>query len=390
MRASPWTEVATSTGNRCGGRRWTPSASSARRRSARERVHRSHGRADRRPRRPRHGVRDRRRRVLPSGSDRGLRAARAPVDRLAARRRAGRGQRGQALTDRLRAVEEGEAGRAVVAVAVGRRPSRLAHRVRGDVARPARRRLRHPRRRPGPRVPASRERAGAGGRRGHTSSRGTGCTTAGSWSRARRCRSRSATSPICSTSSQSRDPRAYRLLVLRSHYRAPIEVTKETVADAEQGTRSGSTRSPAASPMRRGRAEPDADALARVPRVDGRRPRHARRDRACSSISSRGPTRTTTWPPRPRRSRSATRSGSSCTARSGEIGDDALGDRPPTRRGPRREGLGRRRRAARRAQRDGLRGRGRPRRHRAPHPRSMLDVRQTSWRLDGRRSHGMG
>jgi cysteinyl-tRNA synthetase len=31
------------------------------------------------------------------------------------------------------------------------------------------------------------------------------------------------------------DPRAYRLLVLRSHYRAPIEITKETVADAEQG-----------------------------------------------------------------------------------------------------------------------------------------------------------
>jgi cysteinyl-tRNA synthetase len=29
------------------------------------------------------------------------------------------------------------------------------------------------------------------------------------------------------------DPRAYRLLVLRSHYRAPIEVSKETVADAE-------------------------------------------------------------------------------------------------------------------------------------------------------------
>jgi cysteinyl-tRNA synthetase len=31
------------------------------------------------------------------------------------------------------------------------------------------------------------------------------------------------------------DPRSYRLLVLRSHYRAPIEITKETVADAEQG-----------------------------------------------------------------------------------------------------------------------------------------------------------
>jgi len=31
------------------------------------------------------------------------------------------------------------------------------------------------------------------------------------------------------------DGRAYRLLVLRSHYRAPIEVTAETIADAEQG-----------------------------------------------------------------------------------------------------------------------------------------------------------
>ena len=31
------------------------------------------------------------------------------------------------------------------------------------------------------------------------------------------------------------DPRAYRLLVLRSHYRSPIEVTTGTVADAEKG-----------------------------------------------------------------------------------------------------------------------------------------------------------
>ncbi len=32
----------------------------------------------------------------------------------------------------------------------------------------------------------------------------------------------------------STDPRAYRLLVLRSHYRSPIEVTPETIADAER------------------------------------------------------------------------------------------------------------------------------------------------------------
>jgi cysteinyl-tRNA synthetase len=31
------------------------------------------------------------------------------------------------------------------------------------------------------------------------------------------------------------DGRAYRLLVLRSHYRAPIEVTTETIGDAERG-----------------------------------------------------------------------------------------------------------------------------------------------------------
>ena len=41
-------------------------------------------------------------------------------------------------------------------------PAGLAHRVRRDVARPARRRLRHPRRRAGPRLPPPRERAGPG------------------------------------------------------------------------------------------------------------------------------------------------------------------------------------------------------------------------------------
>ena len=48
----------------------------------------------------------------------------------------------------------------------GAGPSGLAHRVRRHVARPARRRLRPPRRRPGPGLPPSRERAGPGGRRG--------------------------------------------------------------------------------------------------------------------------------------------------------------------------------------------------------------------------------
>jgi cysteinyl-tRNA synthetase len=33
---------------------------------------------------------------------------------------------------------------------------------------------------------------------------------------------------------ETSDPRAYRLLVLRSHYRSPIEVTTATIADAER------------------------------------------------------------------------------------------------------------------------------------------------------------
>ena len=71
----------------------------------------------------------------------------------------------QGNADRLRPLEEGEAGRAVVAVAVGRRSTGLAHRVRRDVARHPRRRFRPARRRSGPVLPAPRERAGAGRRR---------------------------------------------------------------------------------------------------------------------------------------------------------------------------------------------------------------------------------
>ncbi len=58
------------------------------------------------------------------------------------------------------------------------------------------------------------------------------------------------------------DPRSYRLLVLRSHYRAPIEVTKETVADAEQGLKrldSFARRFATAAAD----TEPDVDALAK-------------------------------------------------------------------------------------------------------------------------------
>ena len=88
-------------------------------------------------------------------------------------------------------------------------------------------------------------------------------------------------------------PRPYRLLVLRSHYRAPIEVTKETVADAEQGLKRLDSFARRFADAARA-AEPDADALDAVPRAHGRRPRARPRRSPCCSISWRGPTRTTT------------------------------------------------------------------------------------------------
>jgi cysteinyl-tRNA synthetase len=72
-----------------------------------------------------------------------------------------------------------------------------------------------------------------------------------------------------------RDPRAYRLLVLRSHYRSPIEVTAETVEQAERSLQrldALARRFPQADPFgpdrvavlgRAGAADPDPDALAR-------------------------------------------------------------------------------------------------------------------------------
>ena len=47
------------------------------------------------------------------------------------------------------------------------------------------------------------------------------------------------------------DARAYRLLVLRSHYRSPIEVTPDTIADAEDGLAPARRAGPPVRPARR-------------------------------------------------------------------------------------------------------------------------------------------
>ena len=109
--------------------------------------------------------------------------------------RARRGRRAQARPARLRAVEGGEAGRAVVGEPVGAGPAGLAHRVLGDgdAATSARRFDIH-----GGGVDLifphhENEIAQSEARDRRARSRATGCTTAWSTWAARRCRSRSAT-----------------------------------------------------------------------------------------------------------------------------------------------------------------------------------------------------
>ena len=142
-----------------------PGGSAPAQHPARHAVHRGHGGAGGRPGGQGDGIRDAGRR-LPGGLQGGrVRPTRTAVARIAAGGGPGRGQRGQAVPAGFRAVEEGEGGGAKLGVAVGTGPARVAHRVRGDVARPARRGVRPARRRAGPEVPAPRERAGPGGRR---------------------------------------------------------------------------------------------------------------------------------------------------------------------------------------------------------------------------------
>ena len=184
-----------------------------------------------------------------------------------------RGRRREAQPDRLRALEGGQARRADVGLPVGSRASRLAHRVLGDVARPARRRLRSPRRRRRPGVPAQRERARPG--RGRRAPVRPPLDPLGRWWRsvARRCRSRSATSARSPTRSTPTAPGRSASAVLQTHYRKAMEL-----GDAELTTAAwrstASTRSSAGAAAAAGvdrAAEPRRRRRRCVRRGDGRR-----------------------------------------------------------------------------------------------------------------------
>ena len=182
---------------------------------------------DRPARRVGHAYLDRRRRVPVRRDGPGLRPARPPVARRhARRRRRARGvrRRAEAPPGRLRAVEAGQAGRAVVAVAVGRRPAGLAQRVRRDEPRPARRGLRPALRRHGPALPAPRERAGPGG--------GARRALRHPLDAPRLRRRRRGREDVQEPRQRDNlldlldhyDERTYRMLLLQSHYRSPVRV----------------------------------------------------------------------------------------------------------------------------------------------------------------------
>ena len=169
-------------------------------RAARHRAHRGNEGADRGADRQRQRLRRRGPRPIPRAVHAGLRQALQPH---AGRDGGGRARRGgpvQERPDGLRAVEAVEAG-ASRALALARRhrgarAPRLAHRVLGHGGETSRPRIRHPRRRHRPRLSAPRERDRAVALRARDA--GDGALLAAQrlsrrW-KARRCRSRSATS----------------------------------------------------------------------------------------------------------------------------------------------------------------------------------------------------
>ena len=181
------------------------------------------------------GLRDGHRR-LPVGARRPrLRAARPPAARVAAGRRPDRGRRGEAVAARLRAVEEGQAGRAELGGAVGRRAGPGWHTEcvvmsldllgEGFELHGGGQDLMFPHHE------NERAQAVADGKEFARHWMHNGWVTVGGEKMSKSLGNFTSLADLLARS----DARAYRLLVLRSHYRSPIEVTPDTIAQAEAG-----------------------------------------------------------------------------------------------------------------------------------------------------------
>ena len=177
-----------------------------------------------------------RRRLLPRRELPRLRPALRPPRRRGGHAQPLRGagaERAQGGPARLRALEGAQGGRGhLVGLALGPRPSRLAHRVLGDGRGSTS--GRSSRSTAAGSTSSSRTTRTSSRSRGRsaTSSRSSGCTTGCSGSRARRCRSRSATSSRCARRSTRGDARRCSSTSSVAHWRKPIDFSDEMLQQA--------------------------------------------------------------------------------------------------------------------------------------------------------------
>ena len=191
----------------------------------------------------------------------------------------------QARPARLRALEgleEGvRAGDRGLAVAVGPRPPGLAHRVLGDGAEVPRRRLRHPRRRRRPALPAPRERAGPVPR-GRAPVRVV--LDAQRLDHHRRREDEQVARQLAADPGRARAGPRDRAAVL--HRRGALPLARRVQLRGARrggGRRSGGSRASSSGPPTCGDGRVGDDLPAGVRRRDGRRPRHAGRGRGRST-----------------------------------------------------------------------------------------------------------
>ena len=117
-------------------------------------------------------------------------------------------------------------------LALGTRAARLAHRVLGDGARAARRGLRRARRRARPDLPAPRERARAVGGRGRALRARLDAQRDAAAERARRCRSRWATSTGLAEALERVGRETLLVFFAQAHYRSPVDYSDATLEQA--------------------------------------------------------------------------------------------------------------------------------------------------------------
>ena len=204
---------------------------------------------------------------------------------------------------RLRAVEGGQGNRArrrQVGQPLRPRPARLAHRVLGDVQGDPRRALRHPRRRPGPAVPAPRERDRA--ERGRaTAARSSTCWMHNGFLNVDNEKMSKSLGNFFTIRDVLKryDGETLRFFMLRAHYRSPFNFSDAHLDDARSALRRLYTALDGAC-----RRQPRPSRLDRP----ARRPRSRRRWTTTSTRRSPWPC-CSSWPARSTAARSPERRG---------------------------------------------------------------------------------